>query len=201
MQTLRARGCWAARSMAATRAYASCSNTMTRCFLHSWQRKTGYGRLSHTHGGGSRRWSIFRWMAAFARWRGIEGATPLWLGQASSVSSPPWDHWLLIRRSIADPELAAVAGLRWTIEECFQSAKGETGLDHCEARSWHAVYVGARLSGRIRRAFERSANRRCFWQSEQKESIRRRMTRARTLVAISVQELRRLVVLESVSKV
>ena len=25
-------------------------------------------------------------------------------------------------------ELAAVAGLRWTIEECFQSAKGETGL-------------------------------------------------------------------------
>ena len=27
-------------------------------------------------------------------------------------------------------ELAAVAGLRWTIEECFQSAKGETGLDH-----------------------------------------------------------------------
>ncbi len=34
-------------------------------------------------------------------------------------------------------ELAAVTGLRWTIEECFQSAKGETGLDHCEARSWN----------------------------------------------------------------
>jgi SRSO17 transposase len=34
-------------------------------------------------------------------------------------------------------DLAAVAGLHWTIEECFQSAKGETGLDHCEARSWH----------------------------------------------------------------
>ena len=70
------------------------------------------------------------------------------------LQSPPWDHWLLVRRSIFDPadmafyvtfapdttelkELAAVAGLRWTIEECFQSAKGETGLDHCEARSWH----------------------------------------------------------------
>jgi hypothetical protein len=32
-------------------------------------------------------------------------------------------------------QLAAVAAPRWTIEECFQSAKGETGLDHCEARS------------------------------------------------------------------
>jgi len=70
------------------------------------------------------------------------------------LQSPPWDHGLLIRRSISNPEdmafyvtfgpdktelkeLAAVAGLRWTIEECFQSAKGETGLDHCEARSWH----------------------------------------------------------------
>ena len=34
-------------------------------------------------------------------------------------------------------ELAGAAGLRWTIEECFQRAKEELGLDHCEARSWH----------------------------------------------------------------
>jgi SRSO17 transposase len=79
------------------------------------------------------------------------------------LQSPPWDHWLLIRRSIADPtdmayyvafgphttelnELAAIAGLRWTIEECFQSAKGETGLDHCEARSWHGWHRHVTLS-------------------------------------------------------
>ena len=79
------------------------------------------------------------------------------------LQSPPWDHWLLIRRSISDPtdmafhvtfgphvtqlnELAAVAGLRWTIEECFQSAKGETGLDHCEARSWHGWHRHMTLS-------------------------------------------------------
>lgn len=66
-----------------------------------------------------------------------------------------WERWLLIRRSRRDPakrayylvfapigttlaELAGVAGLRWTIEECFERAKGELGLDHCEARSWHA---------------------------------------------------------------
>jgi SRSO17 transposase len=43
-------------------------------------------------------------------------------------------------------ELAAVAGLRWTIEECFQSAKGETGLDQCEARSWHGWHRHMTLS-------------------------------------------------------
>ena len=49
-----------------------------------------------------------------------------------------------LRVSVA--ELAAVAGLRWTIEECFQSAKGETGLDHCEARSWHGWHRHMTLS-------------------------------------------------------
>jgi SRSO17 transposase len=63
-------------------------------------------------------------------------------------------HWLLVRRSRHDreaiayyfayapantslAELAAAAGLRWTIEECFLRAKDDLGLDHCEARSWH----------------------------------------------------------------
>jgi len=71
----------------------------------------------------------------------------------------PWicdqrfERWLLIRRSRRDPsqqayylafapagaslaDLAGVAGLRWTIEECFERAKDDLGLDHCEARSW-----------------------------------------------------------------
>lgn len=63
-------------------------------------------------------------------------------------------RWLLARRSLRDPQavtyyfayarvdtrladLAAAAGLRWTIEECFLRAKEDLGLDHCEARSWH----------------------------------------------------------------
>src|SRR3712207_9165141 len=29
-----------------------------------------------------------------------------------------------------------VAGLRWTIESCVEEAKGETGLDEYEVRSW-----------------------------------------------------------------
>jgi len=65
-----------------------------------------------------------------------------------------WEHRLLVRRSRSDPrklayhlvfcpvgtdlaEVAGAAGLRWTIEECFQRARGDLGLDHCEARSWH----------------------------------------------------------------
>lgn len=65
-----------------------------------------------------------------------------------------FERWLLVRRSLRDPEalayyfadakigtslaeLAAAAGLRWTIEECFLRAKDDLGLDHCEARSWH----------------------------------------------------------------
>lgn len=70
-------------------------------------------------------------------------------------ADPQWQHWLLIRRSRKKPdelayyiafapvgttlaELAGVAGLRWTIETCFETTKSELGLDHCEARSWHA---------------------------------------------------------------
>jgi len=65
-----------------------------------------------------------------------------------------FEHWILVRRSRHEPdqrayylafapkgttlaELAGAAGLRWTIEECFQRAKDDLGLDHCEARSWH----------------------------------------------------------------
>lgn len=63
-----------------------------------------------------------------------------------------WAHWLLIRRSLADPaelafyrahsreeatvaDLACVAGRRWAIEEGFQRAK-EIGLDQYEVRTW-----------------------------------------------------------------
>jgi SRSO17 transposase len=64
-----------------------------------------------------------------------------------------WTQWLLIRRSVSRPEelayfhaygpvgtpveaLARVAGARWVIEEGFERAKGEVGLDQYEVRSW-----------------------------------------------------------------
>ncbi|MGW4330884.1 IS701 family transposase [Nocardia sp. NPDC004573] len=48
------------------------------------------------------------------------------------------------RSTIAD--LAWIAGARWRIEECFQQAKNEAGLDHYQVRSWRAWYAHITLS-------------------------------------------------------
>lgn len=78
-------------------------------------------------------------------------------GRLPYVTDPGWAQWLLVRRSIADPnelafyrvfapadtplpELARVAGSRWSIEEGFERAKGDVGLDHYEVRTWDAWY-------------------------------------------------------------
>ena len=76
-------------------------------------------------------------------------------------------HWLLARRSLRPgekgqlelaffrcwspgpvtlPELAAVAGARWGIEDCFAEAKNETGLDHYQVRLYRAWYRHVTLS-------------------------------------------------------
>ena len=69
------------------------------------------------------------------------------------LQQPPWEHWLLVRRSRKDPKdlayyvvhgpdrttlatLARIAGRRWAIEECFEVAKQEVGLADYEIRSW-----------------------------------------------------------------
>jgi SRSO17 transposase len=36
--------------------------------------------------------------------------------------------------------LVRVAGTRWAVEEGFQQAKGEVGLDHYEVRRWPGWY-------------------------------------------------------------
>jgi SRSO17 transposase len=79
-----------------------------------------------------------------------------WLPLANPMQ-PEWRRWLMVRRSLGDPaELrayvvfaphqtaldaaVAVAGRRWTIESCFEAAKGDVGLDHYEVRSWTGWY-------------------------------------------------------------
>ncbi|HEV2125458.1 MAG TPA: IS701 family transposase [Chloroflexota bacterium] len=78
-------------------------------------------------------------------------------GRLPYLTADGWGQWLVIRRSINDPEemtfyrayareetpvteLARVAGTRWTIEEAFQRAKGEVGLDQYEVRRWEGWY-------------------------------------------------------------
>ena len=43
-------------------------------------------------------------------------------------------------------ELAAIAGIRWRIEQSFEEAKGEVGLDHYEVRSYGGWYKHITLS-------------------------------------------------------
>ena len=70
----------------------------------------------------------------------------------SDTLAGDWTRGLLIRRNIADGDLAffstwcpkgtsmkklvAVEGHRWAIEDSFETAKNELGLDHNETRSW-----------------------------------------------------------------
>lgn len=98
------------------------------------------------------------------------------------VTAPGYARYVLIRKSRSDPtalayylvfapadatlaELAGAAGLRWTIEECFQRAKGDLGLDHCEARSWQGwhrhmtlVMAAAAFLARLGADLRRSAS-------------------------------------------
>jgi SRSO17 transposase len=72
-------------------------------------------------------------------------------------------QWLLARRSVSDPselayyrvfgpadtpvgEMVRVAGRRWTIEEGFEHAKGEVGLDQYEVRRYDAWYRHSTLA-------------------------------------------------------
>ena len=80
-------------------------------------------------------------------WTRIQLAAPATAGMA---------RWLLVRRSRRDGELAfyacygpaatplvglvRTAGTRWAVEEGFEQAKGEVGLDHYEVRRWPGWY-------------------------------------------------------------
>jgi SRSO17 transposase len=81
---------------------------------------------------------------------------------ADEDTTPPgWSRGLLVRRSLTrnskdehelayypsaapsaatDEDLIRVAGSRWGIEECFQTAKTETGLDQYQVRRYDAWY-------------------------------------------------------------
>jgi SRSO17 transposase len=49
-------------------------------------------------------------------------------------------------RPVALPELVAVAGARWGVEDCFGEAKNEAGLDHYQVRKYRAWYRHITLS-------------------------------------------------------
>ncbi|SDK62492.1 SRSO17 transposase [Nonomuraea maritima] len=96
------------------------------------------------------------------RYRAGQGAKgPRWYAWAwARIDEPDPEcegyRWLLIRRNLISGELAfyrcyaptpmplmalvKIAGIRWAVEESFQAAKGQVGLDHYQVRGWRAWY-------------------------------------------------------------
>lgn len=99
----------------------------------------GWRRLPAGDGTKGPRWYDWQWLPL---------ATPVQRG---------WRRWLVVRRSLSDPTertgylvyapettllttVVQVIGRRWTIEQCFEDAKGEVGLDQYEVRQWTGWY-------------------------------------------------------------
>jgi SRSO17 transposase len=99
----------------------------------------GWTRLSAGEGAKGPRWYAWRWLPL---------ADPV---------DPQWRRWLLVRRRVSTPQerqayvvfapqdtaveaVVRVAGARWTIEQLFEAAKGEVGLEQYEVRSWTGWY-------------------------------------------------------------
>ena len=99
------------------------------------------------------------------RWQRISAGDgtkgPRWYDWAyerfAQAQPPDWQRGILFRRSIHDPkevayyavfapqeapleEIVHAAGMRWAVEESFESAKGEVGLDEYEVRHWTGWY-------------------------------------------------------------
>jgi SRSO17 transposase len=99
----------------------------------------GWARRSAGEGSQGPRWYAWAWVP-------VAAAAPA-----------GWMHGLLARRSLSAPaeitysrvfapvgtpldEVVRAAGSRWSIEEGFERAKGDVGLDQYEVRTWTAWY-------------------------------------------------------------
>ncbi|HEY0699529.1 MAG TPA: IS701 family transposase [Micromonospora sp.] len=93
-----------------------------------------------------------------AEWRlhscgpGAKGPRDYLWAWITTATRPGEHRWLLIRRNRTSGELAyylcwsprpvplhtlvRVAGSRWSVEELFQTGKGQVGLDHYQVRGW-----------------------------------------------------------------
>ncbi|MFE1251463.1 IS701 family transposase [Streptomyces sp. NPDC058741] len=94
--------------------------------------------------------------------------------------------WLPTQVPLA--ELVRVAGVRWSIEECFQAAKGQVGLDHYQVRhwtSWHRHITLAMLALAFLTALAADA-------APQRPADTHRHAHSRDPVTLTVPEIRHL---------
>src|SRR4051812_39756865 len=126
---------------------------------HAWPASAS-SKASTIPPGGTPPWGIARPFATNRRCKQTDSPPPPEPSTKTGQLQPygleaacGWQKGLLIRRKLAHPEaftfyltltpeaaglsdLVRVAGTRWTIEACFEAAKGQVGLDQYEVRSW-----------------------------------------------------------------
>jgi SRSO17 transposase len=98
----------------------------------AWQR--------HSCGAGSKGERVYDW--ARIPLRQLDTGRQRWLVARRHVSAPTKLTYYVASGPQATPldALARVVGMRWAIEESFETAKGEVGLDQYEVRSWQGWY-------------------------------------------------------------
>jgi SRSO17 transposase len=104
-------------------------------------------------------WSADRWerLSAGEGSQGPRFYDWAWQSLDFRLTEPGWKQWLLARRSLSDPtelayylvfapetvsldQVVRAAGSRWQVEEAFELAKGQVGLDEYEVRHWRGWY-------------------------------------------------------------
>ena len=121
--------------------------------------------LSHRADGVVASWPAEQWQRLSAG-EGSQGPRFYdWAWQSLDFrwTEPGWKQWLLARRSLSDPteiayyfvfapesvtleQVVRAAGSRWQVEEAFELAKQQVGLDEYEVRHWQGWYRHITLS-------------------------------------------------------
>jgi SRSO17 transposase len=97
-------------------------------------------RLSAGEGSQGPRWYDWAWMPM--SWREAPEGMAHWLLARRSLSKPSElaSYFVFGPADVTLPQVVQVAGTRWQVEQAFELAKGEVGLDEYEVRTWTGWY-------------------------------------------------------------
>jgi SRSO17 transposase len=106
----------------------------------SWP-DAAWQRLSAGEGSQGPRWYDWAWMPM--PWRDAPAGMAHWLLARRSLSKKPDEiayYFVFGPSSSTLEQVVHVAGMRWQVEQAFELAKGEVGLDEYEVRTWVGWY-------------------------------------------------------------
>lgn len=112
---------------------------------------TGYPPSNEESSGRPRGWVPTRSWQRLSAGAGAKGPRVYAWAWVDIADTAGQHRWLLIRKNttgelvfyrcfspvpVALAELVRVAGTRWAVEECFETAKDQVGLDQYQVRGW-----------------------------------------------------------------